>query len=387
MTIMRAERTEIAGERIVKIASSFLYARRGTTVHELLAELKEPYRDAIAIVDDDAKVEGVIVPQDLVEILGKPFGRDLLQRQSVEQIMRKADTFRYDEYIQEVTERVRGEIGRDGECQYVLVDEAGIFRGHVSSQDILLNAMNQHARELDTATRIQGRFVPPSLSLSSGRVSIACSAVMAQGVGGDYYHALEYAPGEWFFCLCDISGKGVSAAIITAVLAGFMCNANFADPVEKTVAKLNRIVLDAFKLEKYLTGFFARFSERTGELEYCDMGHAFLYACERGSVHRVSEEADNVPVGLVEEPHISQRTLRLAPGTALLVLSDGIVEQENAEGVTFPVENLGPVIDAERDRVHGLVRAKIRAFETFYAFKGEVPQRDDVSMLLFRFGE
>lgn len=387
MTIMQAERPEVAGERIVKIASSFLYARRGTTVHELLAELKEPYRDAIAIVDEAGKVEGVIVPQDLVDILGKPFGRDLLQRQSVEQIMRRADTFRYDEYIQEVTERVRGEIGRDGECQYVLVDEAGLFRGHVSSQDILLNAMNQHARELDTATRIQGRFVPPSLSLSGGSVSIACSAVMAQGVGGDYYHALEYEPGEWFFCLCDISGKGVSAAIITAVLAGFMCNANFADPVEKIVARLNRIVLDAFKLEKYLTGFFARFSERTGELEYCDMGHAFLYACERGAVHRVSEEADNVPVGLVECPNIAQRTLRLAPGTALLVLSDGIVEQENAAGQSFPVESLGPVIDAERDRAHGLVRAKIRAFEAFYAFKGEVPQRDDVSMLLFRYGE
>ena len=385
MTIMKAERPEVAGERIVKIASSFLYAARGTPAHELLAELKEPYRDAIAIVDGDGKVEGVIVPQDLVEILGKPFGRDLLQRQTVEQIMRKADTFRYDEHIQEVTERVRGEIGRDGECQYVLVDEAERFRGHVSSQDILLNAMNQHARELEIATRVQGRFVPPSLSLTGNRVSIACSAVMAQGIGGDYYHALEYAPGEWFFCLCDISGKGVSAAIITAVLAGFMCNADFDGPVEATVARLNRIVLDAFKLEKYLTGFFARFSERTGELEYCDMGHSFLYACEGGAVHRVSEEADNVPVGLVESPTISQRTLRLAPGTALLVLSDGIVEQENSEGQAFPVESLGPLLDAERDRDHGLVRAKIRAFEAFYAFKGAVPQRDDVSMLLFRF--
>jgi sigma-B regulation protein RsbU (phosphoserine phosphatase) len=208
---------------------------------------------------------------------------------------------------------------------------------------------------------------------------------MAQGVGGDYYHVREYEPGKWFFCLCDISGKGISAAIITAVLSGFMYNADFAMPLEDLVGRLNRIILDTFKLEKYLTGFFARFSEKTGELEYCDMGHSFFYAVESDTIQQVAEIADNCPVGLIDAPEITPRTLRIAPGTVLVLLSDGIIEQENREGETWPIGELGQCVGQSIKRGEDMVRAKIRILESFYAFKKDMPQHDDISLLLFHY--
>jgi hypothetical protein len=93
MILKETEREPVNGERIVKIASSFLYVETGVPVYSLLAELKEPYQHAIAVVDADRTVRGIIVPRDLVEILGKPFGRDLLKRQNVEDIMKPAITF------------------------------------------------------------------------------------------------------------------------------------------------------------------------------------------------------------------------------------------------------------------------------------------------------
>ena len=385
MILKEAERKPIQGERIVKIASSFLYVDSGTPVYDLLSELKEPYQSAIAVVDADLKIHGLIVPKDLVEILGKPFGRDLLKRQKVEDIMTQAVTWSYDEYIQEIGDRISGDMETDKDNHYILVDGGGRFCGHVTSQDIIHYALNDHHRELETAIRIQNRLVPPSFAVRSMKTSITCSSVMAQGVGGDYYFVKEYSPGEWFFCLCDISGKGISAAIITAVLACFMYDADLFRPREDTVARLNRIILETFKLEKYLTGFFARFSEKTGELEYSDMGHSFFFVVEGSSVQQIADSADNVPIGLISGVVPVVRSLRIAPGTVLILVSDGIIEQKNRSGEDFPIAEMGKIINGSIQRGEDLVRSKIKILETFFNFKKDIPQHDDISMLLFHF--
>lgn len=387
MTVREVPRPAVSGERAMKIASSSLCVETGTPVYDLLAELKEPYRSAIAVVDPDMRVRGVIVPSDLVEILGKPFGRDLLKRQKVEDIMRGATSFPFDEYIQELRERVSGDLETDADAQYALVDGAGKFCGHVTAQDIVAHALADHRRELEIATRIQGRLVPPSLSARSLRAEFACSAVMAQGVGGDYYHVREYAPGEWFFCLCDISGKGISAAIITSMLACYVLEADFGKPLASLIDRLNRVIIDTFKLEKYLTGFFAKFSEMTGELEYCDMGHSYFYVVEGDSLQRLSEAADNVPIGLIGNVNPITRTLRLAPGTTLALVTDGIVEQKNREGVEFPVGEIGRIVSRATAAGDDLIRAKIKILESFFRFKKDTPQHDDVSLLLFHYLE
>jgi sigma-B regulation protein RsbU (phosphoserine phosphatase) len=385
MTLKEVRRQPISGERIMKIASSFLYVETGTPVYDLLSELKEPYRSAIAVVDADLRVRGVIVPRDLVEILGKPFGRDLLKRQKVEDIMRLTTSFRHDEYIQEINERISGDLETDRDAHYALVDGDGKFCGHITSQDIIQHALSDQHRELETATRIQGRLVPPSFEVRSLRTNIVCSAVMAQGVGGDYYYVKEYAPGEWFFCLCDISGKGISAAIITAVLACFMFESDLGKSLADHVVRLNHIILDTFKLEKYLTGFFARFSEMTGELEYCDMGHSFFFVFDGVSVQQLSNAADNVPIGLVPTIDPVVRTLRIAPGTVLILVTDGIIEQKNRAGKDFPLTEIGKILASAIAGGEGLVRAKIRILESFFTFKKDTPQHDDVSMLLFHY--
>jgi len=385
MILKEIVRPEAKGERIIKIASSFQYVETDTPVHAILEEIKEPFQNAIAVVDADLTVKGVIIPQELVETLGKPFGRDLLQRQRAEDIMREAVVFKYDEYIQEISDRIRGDLEKESNSHYVLTDDHSVFCGHFSAQDVLMHAMNEHRRELNTAIVIQGRLVHPYFAVRGKRISITCSSVMAQGVGGDYYYVKEYESGNWFFCLCDISGKGISAAIITAVLSGFMYNANFSVPLEELVARLNRIILDTFKLEKYLTGFFARFEESTGLLEYCDMGHSFFYAVEGKTVQQIADAADNFPVGLIESPAITARTLRIAPGTILLLLSDGITEQENRKKEIFPVEKIGQCVSRSVENGEDLVRAKIRILEAFFSFKKDVPQHDDISLLLFHY--
>jgi sigma-B regulation protein RsbU (phosphoserine phosphatase) len=385
MILAEADRLTVTGERILKIASSFMYTEEQTPVYELLAEIGEACQNAVAVVDRELKVTGIIVPRELVEVLGKPFGRDLLKRQSVEAIMQQAVVFPYDAWIQDIRERIAGDLESGSLGHYVLAGPEGQFCGLVSAQDILVHAMSEQQRELETAVTIQNRLVPPCFAVRSEGVSITCSSVMAQGVGGDYYYAREYLPGRWFFCLCDISGKGISAAIITAVLAGFMFSADFRIPLEETIRKLNSLILGTFKLEKYLTGFFARFNQKTGELEYCDMGHSFFYVVENASVQQIADTADNVPVGLIEQSEPVVRTLRLAPDMVLMVVSDGMTEQENSAGELFDMQTAGQQIYRSIMAGEDLVTAKIRILEHFYTFRKDIPQHDDLSMLLFRY--
>jgi len=77
--------------------------------------------------------------------------------------------------------------------------------------------------------------------------------------------------------------------------------------------------------------------------------------------------------------------LRIAPGTIFLLLSDGIIEQENRKKESFPIEKIGQCIGRSVENGEDLVRAKIRILESFYSFKKDVPQHDDISLLLFHF--
>lgn len=168
-------------------------------------------------------------------------------------------------------------------------------------------------------------------------------------------------------------------------MSGFFFGTDFSQRIEDLIESLNRLVVDTFRLEKYLTGFFARFDEATGELEYCDMGHAYFFAIECCTVQRISQEADNVPVGLVAKPEITVKTLRLAGGTALLLLSDGMIEQENKRGEAFEFGEVGKCVHDSLSNGEDLVKAKIRILERFFSFKKDVPQHDDISLLLFHF--
>ena len=162
-----------------------------------------------------------------------------------------------------------------------------------------------------------------------------------------------------------------------------MHNADFSLPFEVLIGELNHIILNTFTLEKYLTGFFARFTVDTGELEYCDMGHALFFALEGEKLYQVSFRRQRTGRAC-GEPGTRVPNLRLAPG-ALLIMSDGIPEQVNRKKAVFPLQDLGAHIHASLASGAGLVSAKVRIFEEFYRFKRDMPQHDDISLLLFHF--
>ncbi len=203
---------------------------------------------------------------------------------------------------------------------------------------------------------------------------------MSQRIGGDYYFVKKIDNHRTFYCLCDVSGKGMSAAIITAVIAGFMETLIFTDPLDSIVVKLNDLILKTCSLEKYATGIFCIFDDTDNTLEYCDMGHALLFEVSGSSIRQIQENSDNIPIGVMKLDSIITKKITVQESSTFIILSDGITEQQNEHSLLFSIDILPELISCNKD---DLKKIKISLFEAFFLFKKNTVQHDDASILLF----
>ncbi|AEE16082.1 PP2C family protein-serine/threonine phosphatase [Treponema brennaborense] len=385
----------IHGERIVRIAENRAYVFADESVHDVSAQLAESGLPAAAVVDRDLKLTGIIVAKELFSILGKPFGRDLLFRKAIGSAASSAVSFLYTEQIREVEPHLVQDFAMDENRYYCLVDERGAFCGIFSVKDMLVYSAEMQKRDMNLAGSIQSRIVPQYTYRRGHSCELASTVVMAQSVGGDYYHVREYEPGKWFFCLCDISGKGIAAAIITAVLEGFLCTADYRAGLAVLVERLNALILHTFSLEKYVTGVFCLYDEPSGCLTYCDMGHGLIYRRKTADGRPVfvpaAASADNMPVGIMEDVPVEVKTMQIARGEVLVLFTDGLSEQTDQKGNAFDLcivsDCISEAFRARRNTSEGVLRrVKIAVLEAFYQFRADAAQHDDLSLfMLHRF--
>jgi sigma-B regulation protein RsbU (phosphoserine phosphatase) len=366
------------GDRIIGIIQNFTYVQTGSQMQKVALELAENDILATAVVDNNLKVLGFIERANLENQLSKPYGRELLNRSTVNDIMSMPRTFLYNESVAIIIEHVRDDFQLEKVQYYILLDHYGHYYGIFSSRNMLLHSAETQKRDLQTAKIIQERLVPQYSQFSDDLTEFIGSAFMQQDVGGDYYYIKEYARHSWFFCLCDISGKGIAASIVVAVLGGYMWNADFSKPITKFIQGLNTLIVQTFNLEKYFTGVFCTFNAETGSLKYCDMGHGMIYRLKNKKIVPFQQEAVNMPVGIVDNISIVQKELILNHDETIILFSDGISEQENKNGIVFDIQNIAQSII---ENPGNLKKAKIQTLETFYQFKDTEVQHDDISIL------
>ena len=372
--------TNINGEKIIKICSNTAYVNADAPVHILAQELTESKVPALGVLSNTGKLIGIIISRTLFELLAKPYGRDLLFRKTASEVMIKPRTFIYDEYISDVHEHLKEDFFFDEIQHYALVYSKKNFKGIFSSKDLLLHiAAVQHQETLITE-KIQKKIIPPFLSYETNSFSLVSASVMSQRIGGDYYHVKRIDKNRVFFCLCDISGKGMSAAILTAVLAGFMETITFINDLLSIVQNLNNLIMESCSLEKYATGVFCILNEDDNTLEYCDMGHGLFYEVKNKRIRQIQENSDNVPAGVMQLDRIISKKITMDRDSIYVILSDGIIEQRNENSEVFSLDTIAAAVEKNAS---DLKRMKIDFLESFFLFKKNTIQHDDASMLFF----
>jgi sigma-B regulation protein RsbU (phosphoserine phosphatase) len=198
-------------------------------------------------------------------------------------------------------------------------------------------------KELELASKMQSMLIPSQEILPcDNRIHIKAFYHPHLEVGGDYYDYVELSKNEIGFCISDVSGKGMSAALL---MSNFQANlrALFTHEISlpALIESLNQRVMHAAHGEKFITLFLAKFNFKTRELEYINAGHnhPFMYHKNRNELRLLSKGC--VGIGMLDEiPMIRKGSITLEEPTKILCYTDGLTDLLDGKGVTSGTEEI-----------------------------------------------
>ena len=241
---------------------------------------------------------------------------------------------------------------------------------------------HQMEEELRLARTIQQSLLPGKLP-SEGWLRASGSSVASHEVGGDYFDVTPVSKHCWCAVVADVSGKGVSSALLASLLQGALLTAtDHPATMGRRMERLNRFLMDRTGGEKYATVFYALL-EIDGRVSYVNAAHCPPIVVQAGG-ELSTLEATGMPVGLVETAEFGVAEQRLAPGDKVVIYTDGVTEAQNAAGEFFGKKRLREIVTAHAAEPCQAIHDAIQAAVT--EFTEGAPQSDDITLVVLEFG-
>jgi len=210
----------------------------------------------------------------------------------------------------------------------------------IENKRLFNESLRQEAikKELELASRMQTMLIPNKEILPKNDGFFVTAFYHPHfDVGGDYYDCFELSKNEFGFCMADVSGKGVSAALL---MSNFQANlrALFTNEISlvSLIEKLNERVITSANGEKFITLFVAKYNCKTKILEYINAGHnpPLLYEVDNKKITLLNSGC--VGVGMLDKiPVIKKATWNINQKTKLFTYTDGLIELIDENGVEF----------------------------------------------------
>jgi len=238
-------------------------------------------------------------------------------------------------------------------------------------------------RELDIARNIQMSMLPVQGPVDVKEIDLFGTLTPAKAVGGDLYDYFV-RDNQLYFCIGDVSGKGVPAAMVMAVTSAlFRSLSDGESSPAQVVSGLNENQSNRNESLMFVTLFFGILDLSTGKLRYCNAGHdAPLIIGPDGSVEMLEVES-NLAVGVMPGWEFVEQEVTLKPGSMLFLYTDGLTEAENPVHALFGMDRI--LEEARKDccqRPADFVASMNTAVHTFV--DGAEPS-DDLTMLAIRY--
>jgi sigma-B regulation protein RsbU (phosphoserine phosphatase) len=193
-------------------------------------------------------------------------------------------------------------------------------------------------REMELASRMQSMLIPSTSKLPwNNKIHFKAFYHPHYDVGGDYYDVIELSKEEIGFCIADVSGKGISAAIL---MSNFQANLRAlflqAADLSTLVTLLNERVLSSANGEKFITLFIAKYNFNTKELEYINAGHNPPLFYDMNTSRLSLLESGCVGMGMLDEiPVINKEKIIITGPAKILLYTDGLVELIEGDDVGY----------------------------------------------------
>lgn len=237
--------------------------------------------------------------------------------------------------------------------------------------------------ELDLAKEIQSILVPSVLP-HTDELDVAAYYLPFHEISGDYYDFIPLNESEFAFCIADVSGKGVAAALLMSNFqASLHAQIEQTNSLTDLITRLNKNVMDTARGESFITFFIAKFNRHTQVLQYVNAGHypPVLYMENTVTLLKSGGPA----LGMVSEmPYLKEGVISIATPASLLSYTDGITELENEKNEEFSIDRLTDLFVTLSNSGFTAKQINDKIAETLMVYKGSKQYLDDVTLLSCR---
>ncbi len=196
------------------------------------------------------------------------------------------------------------------------------------------------SKDLEVASEMQKLLFPSELP-SNRKMDLSARYIPRHAIGGDYYDFIPLGDEEYIICIADVSGKGISAALLMANFQATIRTLFKYQRFEMTflMEELNKKVMKSTKGEKFITFFIAHYNAHTRKMKYVNAGHNQPFLLHGRKITALNEGC--IGLGMLDElPYVNVGKLTLSPNTTFVLYTDGVVELENKDGEHFGVNRL-----------------------------------------------
>jgi phosphoserine phosphatase len=273
----------------------------------------------------------------------------------------------------------------DEQDEYVataLAAQAAVVLHRVKMTEALI-VSEKLDREITVARDVQMGTLPKKMPAVTG-YDIAGTFTPTDQTGGDLYDFIPVTDEQVFLLMGDATGHGIGPALsatqVRAMLrVALRLGANLVD----AFTHINNQLVEDLPDDRFVTAFFGLLDAATHKVQFHSGGQGPIMQFHAADGRYDWYEPSTFPLGYMNQTDLTDaKVIEMAPGDILGLISDGIYEYENPEGIQFGQAGLASIVDANRDRsMDELVQMIMQAA---YDHGGPVPQADDITIVLIR---
>ena len=239
-------------------------------------------------------------------------------------------------------------------------------------------------QDLEMAKVVQAALVREG-NVNIGRFAAYARMTPAQQVGGDFVDVLEPSGGKLFFTVCDVSGKGVAAALFMAASQGAINAAATQSQngdVGAIATEANRRLCGENPMGLFVTGVLGIVDLELGVMQYVCAGHEPAFLVTANDSRRPLPMTGGVAMGVLDDFEYESREEELHPGDALFLYTDGLTDAVNLSGELFGKDRLETTLDGASSRSPEEIVDHV--WSEILGYSAGAPAADDMTCLVLR---
>ena len=246
----------------------------------------------------------------------------------------------------------------------------------------LTETQQRISSEIGLAKTVQHALVPQG-TRTAGNLTLCSRMTPAKELGGDFINIDDREDGKLFLAVCDVSGKGVAAALFMAVAQSAIAAAAVRhNDVRRIANEANEALNATNPLGMFVTGVIAMIDTEKGRIEYVNAGHELPMIVTPGGDLRRLKKSGNIPLGLDADERYELLTHQMTPGETIAAYTDGITDACNTEEELYGETRLQDLLQANAGEAPKKVIQEL--WTAIELFSGRMAAADDKTCTVIR---